>query len=113
MRLYTAFARKGWRRELSVFLGVYLVYNVARWAFVGDLPTAREHAAGSSTSSSRWASPSSAPSNAPSTRPSRPSCSSSVYLAAQFVVLPGALVWLYRRSPEPTEACAIRSLRPG
>ena len=100
MRLYTAFARKGWRRELSVFLGVYLVYNIARWAFVGDLPTAREHArwivdleqsAGFAVERSvQRAFDAAAPAE----------LLSAVYLAAQFVVLPGALVWLYRRSPE-------------
>lgn len=100
MRLFTTIARKGWRRELSVFLAVYLVYNVARWVFVGDLLTAREHAhwivdleqsAGlavehsvqSAFDAAAWS-----------------QLLSSVYLAAQFLVLPGALIWLYRRSPE-------------
>ena len=45
-----------------------LVYNVARWAFVGDLAPRRTRT-GSSTSSSRRASPSSPPCKAPSTRP--------------------------------------------
>ena len=42
MRLYTTTA--GWRAELSLFLAVYVVYNAARWHFVGDLDTARDHA---------------------------------------------------------------------
>jgi hypothetical protein len=36
-----------------------------------------------------------------------------VYLAAQFVVLPGALIWLYRRAPCNYRACATPSWRPG
>ena len=98
--LHAIKSRNGWRRELSVFLAVYVVYNLARWIFVGDLATAREHAnwivdleqaAGLAVERSVqgafdatvWS-----------------QLLSYVYLAAQFVVLPGALVWLYRRSPE-------------
>jgi hypothetical protein len=32
---------------------------------------------------------------------------------AQLVVLPGALIWLYRGSPRSTVSCATRSSRPG
>jgi len=34
----------GWRAEVSLFLAVYVVYNLARRLFVGDLDAAREHA---------------------------------------------------------------------
>lgn len=90
--------RMRWRREVELFLAAYLVYTAARWVFAGDLETARAHAlwifdleevAGVaveasvqeafSTSAASWV-------------------LSNVYLAAQLVVLPGALVWLYRRS---------------
>jgi membrane-associated phospholipid phosphatase len=86
------------RRQLSLFLAVYVVYNLSRWVFAGDLGEAREHAqwifhaeqtAGVAIehsvqrafdfASARW-------------------MLSNVYLAAQFVVVPAALVWLYRRS---------------
>jgi hypothetical protein len=100
MRLLTSMARKGWRRELSLFLAVYLVYNAARWIFVGDLPAARAHAywivdleqsAGVAVERSVQGAFDAATSA---------ELLSIVYLAAQFVVLPAVLIWLYRRSPE-------------
>jgi membrane-associated phospholipid phosphatase len=96
----------GWRRQLALFGAAYIVYNVARWVFAGDLAPAREHArwiveleraAGVAvegsvqgaldTGAASWV-------------------LSNVYLAAQFVVVPGALIWFYRRSPQ-----VYRSLR--
>jgi hypothetical protein len=89
---------RGWRVELGFFLAAYVVYNVARWLFVGDLGEAREHA--------RWivdlersvgvaveASVQQAFSGAVVSW-----VLSQVYLAAQLVVVPVALLWLYRRS---------------
>jgi membrane-associated phospholipid phosphatase len=89
-----------WRRQLGLFAAAYAVYNLGRWVFVGDLSEARTHAewiidleqaAGVAVEDSvqgaldsdiaRW-------------------FFSNVYMAAQLVVLPGSLVWLYRRSPE-------------
>jgi membrane-associated phospholipid phosphatase len=87
-----------WRAQLSIFLAAYLLYDAARWIFSSDLGQARAHAewvidlersvhvaiegsvqraldAGATT----WV-------------------LSNVYLAAQLVVLPVALTWLYRRS---------------
>jgi hypothetical protein len=96
----------GWRRQLALFGGAYVVYNLARWIFAGELAPAREHArwivdleraAGVAVEGSvqgaldtgvaSW-------------------LLSNVYLAAQFVVVPGALIWLYRRRPP-----VYRSLR--
>jgi membrane-associated phospholipid phosphatase len=96
----------GWRRQLALFGAAYVVYNLARWIFAGDLAPAREHAhwivdleraAGVAVEGSvqrtldtgvaSW-------------------LLSNVYLAAQFVVGPGALIWLYRRRPP-----VYRSLR--
>jgi membrane-associated phospholipid phosphatase len=96
----------GWRRQLALFGAAYVVYNLARWIFAGDLAPAREHARwivdferatgvaveGSvqralDTGAASW-------------------LLSNVYLAAQFVVVPGALIWLYRRRPP-----VYRSLR--
>jgi len=88
-----------WRTELRLFFAAYLVYTLARWVFVGDLAEAREHArliyeleqaagvavegtiqrAFDSTAAS-WV-------------------LSNLYLAAQLAVVPGALIWLYHRSP--------------
>jgi membrane-associated phospholipid phosphatase len=91
---------KPWRLELLVFLAAYVVYNAARWVFVGDLDQAKDHAwwivelerdVGVAVEGSvqqaldggvmKW-------------------LLSNVYMAAQIVVLPGSLLWLYRRSPE-------------
>jgi membrane-associated phospholipid phosphatase len=96
----------GWRRQLALFGAAYLIYNLARWVFAGDLVPAREHARwvveleraagvavegsvqrGLDTGVAGW-------------------LLSNVYLAAQFVVVPGALIWLYRRRP-----LVYRSLR--
>jgi membrane-associated phospholipid phosphatase len=92
-------AGRGWRTELLLFLAAYVVYNVARWIFVGDLGVAKDHArwifgleqdAGVAIEGSvQQALDSSAVSFA----------LSNLYLAAQLVVVPATLVWLYRRSP--------------
>jgi hypothetical protein len=84
---------------LAPFAAVYLLYDASRWIFAGRLPVAREHAheivnlerslhlavEGSVQRALDWGVASWLLSN--------------VYLAAQLVVLPGALIWLYRRSP--------------
>jgi membrane-associated phospholipid phosphatase len=88
----------GWRTELLLFAGAYAVYNLTRWLFVGDLAHAREHA--------RWiAALERGAGIAVEGSVQRALDSglatwllSNVYLAAQFVVVPAALVWLYRRS---------------
>jgi membrane-associated phospholipid phosphatase len=91
--------RSGWRAQLSLFLAAYVVYNMARWAFVGDLAQAREHAhwiveleqrSGVAVEGSVQRALDFGPASW---------LLSNLYLAAQFAVLPGALVWLYRRSP--------------
>ena len=88
----------GARRQVGLFLLAYLVYSAARWAFIGDLPTARDHAAwivgveqqlGVATEASvqhaltgtwiLW-------------------LLNHAYIAAQLVVVPAALIFLYRRS---------------
>jgi membrane-associated phospholipid phosphatase len=89
---------KLWRTELGLFLVAYVVYTLARWVFVGDLTTARAHAQwifelerntgvaveGSvqrafDSGAASW-------------------ILSNLYLAAQLVVVPGTLIWLYHRS---------------
>lgn len=89
----------GRRPELALFAAAYLLYDGARWIFAGHLEEAREHAdrivglersahvaiegsiqrALDDAGAASW-------------------LLSNVYLAAQLVVLPGALIWLYRRS---------------
>jgi membrane-associated phospholipid phosphatase len=96
----------GWRRQLALFGGAYVVYNLARWIFAGDIAPAREHA--------RWivelerATGVAVEGSVQQALDSEAAgwVLSNVYLAAQFVVVPGALIWLYRRSPD-----VYRSLR--
>jgi PAP2 superfamily len=88
------------RRELALFASVYLLYDAGRWVFLGHPRTARAHAhwvihlerslhlaiEGSVQRALDFGVASFLLSN--------------LYLAAQLVVLPGALLWLYRRSPD-------------
>jgi membrane-associated phospholipid phosphatase len=87
-----------WRTELLFFGAAYLVYTMARWIFVGDLTDAREHA--------RWIfelerSVGVAIEGSVQRGLDTGVVSfllSNLYLAAQLVVVPGALLWLYRHS---------------
>jgi hypothetical protein len=91
--------RLGWRTEVLLFLAAYLVYNVARWVFLGQLPEAQAHA--------NWIvdlEQSGGVAIEGSVQRSLDSgvaswILSNVYVAAQIIVLPGSLIWLYRRSP--------------
>jgi membrane-associated phospholipid phosphatase len=91
--------RRRWQLELRMFLAAYLVYTLARWIFVGDLGDAKEHArwiyeleqdAGVAVEGSVQGALDS---------PVLSWVLSNLYLAAQLVVVPGTLLWLYRRSP--------------
>ena len=94
-----AVPRRRWQVELRLFLAAYLVYTMARWIFVGDLGQAKEHA--------RWIFGLEQDVGLAVEGSVQQALDSSVvswvlsnlYLAAQLVVVPGALVWLYRRSP--------------
>jgi membrane-associated phospholipid phosphatase len=86
------------RTQIGLFGLAYLLYSAARWVTVGDLPSAQAHAAwivdledhlgvGNEASvqdalSGTWAI----------------WLLNHLYLAAQLVVVPGALIFLYRRS---------------
>ena len=93
-----AVLRSGAHAQIGLFLLAYLVYSAARWVAVGDLATAQDHAnwimdlerdLGVATESSVqetfsgtwiiW-------------------LLNHAYLAAQLLVVPGALIFLYRRS---------------
>jgi membrane-associated phospholipid phosphatase len=88
-----------WRRELGVFLAAYVLYDVARWLTAGDTATATEHA--------RWIVDTEGVFGLALERSVQDALQggvsmwllSNVYLAAQLLVLPGSLIWLYRRSP--------------
>ena len=94
----TALLRRPWARELTVFLGAYLLYSLGRFVAVGDVGVATDNAhaivdleqslsvdveAGVQDAfDGTWAL----------------WVLNHLYLAAQLVVVPGALVVLYRRS---------------
>jgi PAP2 superfamily protein len=82
--------------ELLFFLGAYLLYLGARWAFAGDPSTAREHA-GSIVALERSTHIAVEASVQRAFDADATSwVLSNVYLAAQLVVLPGTLIALYR-----------------
>ena len=85
------------RRELFLFLGAYLVYSMSRYVSVGDITTATDHAEWivnlqQSIGVNVEASVQSALHGTVAIW-----ILNNLYLAAQVVVVPGALIWLYRR----------------
>ena len=89
---------RGWRGEIALFLGAYALYGIARWVCIGDVrvATANAHSIarledglsldveaavqrGLDGSAALWA-------------------LNHLYLAAQLVVVPVVLAWLYRCS---------------
>jgi PAP2 superfamily len=90
----------GGRREFALFGAVYLLYDAARWMCARHLPLARAHALHviALERSLHIAVEGSVQRALDSGIPSF--VLSNIYLAAQAVVLPAALIWLYRRSPE-------------
>jgi membrane-associated phospholipid phosphatase len=85
------------RRELFLFLGAYLAYSMSRYVSVGDLTTATDHA--------QWIVnlQQSIGVNVESSVQAALDGTvviwilNNLYLAAQLVVVPGTLIWLYRR----------------
>jgi hypothetical protein len=85
--------------QLALFLAAYLLYDGARWVFAGRADVARANAR-RVIDLERWA-------HLALERPVQHALSaapvewmlSNLYLAAQLAVLPGALIWLNRRSP--------------
>jgi membrane-associated phospholipid phosphatase len=86
------------RTQLSIFLAAYVLYDAARWIFASDPDSARVHAEWiiDLERSTHVAIESSVQRALDSGAPSL--ILSNVYLAAQLVVLPLSLIWLYRRS---------------
>jgi membrane-associated phospholipid phosphatase len=86
------------RTQLSIFLAAYVLYDAARWIFASDPDSARVHAEWiiDLERSTHVAIESSVQRALDSRAPSL--ILSNVYLAAQLVVLPLSLIWLYRRS---------------
>src|SRR5690348_3903823 len=90
---------RSWKKQIGLFAAAYLFYNLARVVVVGDNHTARANA--------HWViglerSGGFDVEHSVQSAFDAPWCAwilSNVYLAAQLVVLPGSLIWLYRRSP--------------
>jgi PAP2 superfamily len=88
----------GARRQVGIFLLAYLVYSAARWVAIGDLDTAQDHAA--------WIVDVEQDLGVATEASVQEALSGSwilwllnhAYIAAQLVVVPGALIFLYRRS---------------
>jgi membrane-associated phospholipid phosphatase len=89
----------GWRTELLLFLVAYGIYTGARWLFAGDVAEAQDHALWiyELEQTAHVAVEGSVQRALDS--PVASWLLSNIYLAAQLVVVPGALIWLYRRSP--------------
>jgi PAP2 superfamily len=89
----------GWRRQLALFAGAYLLYALGRYLTIGDYQTAVGHAE-LIVEAERWL-------GIAVERPVQQTMQGTVwlwvlnhlYLAAQLVAVPVALVWLYRRAP--------------
>jgi membrane-associated phospholipid phosphatase len=87
------------RSQLLLFLAAYLLYTAGRWVTAGDLDTATDHA--------QWIMDAEDDLGVGVERSVQDALTgglvswlfSNLYLAAQLVVLPGALLWLYRRAP--------------
>jgi hypothetical protein len=90
--------RRGARIQLAIFLAAYLAYDAARWIFSGNLGEARRHADWIiDLERSAHVAVEGSVQHALDTG-AVSFVLSNVYLAAQLVVLPVSLVWLYRRS---------------
>jgi membrane-associated phospholipid phosphatase len=87
------------RAQLLLFAAVYLLYLVGRWATGSDMPAALDHA--------RWVVALEQDAGIGVEQSVQRALDggaamwvlSNVYLAAQLVVLPAALIWLYRAAP--------------
>jgi hypothetical protein len=85
--------------ELAFFLGAYLLYIGARWVFAGDPAVARDHAAWIVGLERSLGVAFEAGVQRALDAPTLAWLLSAVYMAAQLVVLPGALVALHRWAP--------------
>jgi membrane-associated phospholipid phosphatase len=84
--------------QVGIFLLAYLLYSIARWITVGDLATAKDNAHWIVTLERDLGVDSEAGVQNALTGTSVLWVLNHLYLAAQLVVVPGALAWLYRKS---------------
>src|ERR1700750_2178908 len=87
------------RAQIGLYLLAYLVYSAARYVTVGDLPSAKAHAAAIVSLEQHLALGAEATVQGPFAGSWVMWVLNHVYLAAQLIVLPGSLVFLYHRSP--------------
>jgi membrane-associated phospholipid phosphatase len=88
-----------WRVQLGLFAAAWAIYDVARWVAAGEL--------GPATDNARWVMDLESSTGIAVERSVQQALDagwatwllSNVYLAAQLAVVPGALFFLYRRSP--------------
>jgi hypothetical protein len=88
----------GARTQIGLFLLAYLVYSAARWLMVGDLASAQDHAAWIVDLEQNVGVASEASVQQALTGTWILWLLNHAYVAAQLVVVPGALIFLYRRS---------------
>jgi hypothetical protein len=86
------------RRQIGLFLLAYLVYSAARWVTVGDLSSAQSHAAWIVHLERRLGVYTEADVQRALTGTPWIWILDHLYLSAQLIVVPGSLIWLYRRS---------------
>jgi len=88
------------RRELFLFLGAYLLYSMSRYVSVGDLSTATGHAEWIVSLQQTIGVNIESSVQAALDGTAVIWLLNNLYLAAQLIVVPGALIWLYRRNHE-------------
>jgi len=86
------------RLQIGLFLLAYLLYSAARWLTVGDLPSAKAHADWIMDLERKLGVASEASVQHALDGTAILWLLNHLYLAAQMIVVPGALVFLYRRS---------------
>jgi membrane-associated phospholipid phosphatase len=93
-------ARRPGLRELGLFLAAYAAYSLARWVGTGDLSEATAHARAIVSLQSDVGLDVEGAVQGALTGTGWLWLLNHVYLAAQFVVVPGTLVWLWRHAPD-------------
>jgi membrane-associated phospholipid phosphatase len=86
----------GWRGQWLVFLAAYLAYSAGRWLFIGDLPTATANARDIVDFERSLGVFVEGPVQNSLDSGAVVWSLNKIYMLAQMVILPGALVWLYR-----------------
>ena len=96
----------GARSQIGLFLLAYLVYSAARWLMAGDLASAQDHAAWIVDLEKNLGVDSEASVQDALTGTWALWLLNHAYIAAQLIVVPGVLIFLYRRSQRDLPAAA-------